>query len=268
MFLFPMPHPECHKKPALSGEVPERTSPLELVNIPTRAALLAEVTARFDRGEGFALATLNLDHIVKLRGSEAFRDAYAAQDLVVADGRPVTWLARLAGRPVELVPGSDLVEPLCALAAAGGVPVGFLGSTSEALETAAAELERRHPGLRIVARIAPPFGFDPAGPEAEACLKELQGAGVRLCFLALGAPKQEILAARARDLVPGCGFASVGAGIDFIAGTQRRAPAWVRAIAMEWLWRAAGNPRRLAWRYAQCFQVLPGLGWRAWRGHK
>jgi UDP-N-acetyl-D-mannosaminuronic acid transferase (WecB/TagA/CpsF family) len=80
-----------------------------------------------------------------------------------------------------------------------------------------------------------------------------------MCFLALGAPKQETLAARGLDLVPGCGFLSIGAGIDFLAGLQRRAPAWVRAIAMEWFWRMASDPRRLAGRYARGFTILPGL---------
>lgn len=223
------------------------------------------VEARLASGNGFALATLNLDHIVKLRRMPTFATAYAAQDFVVADGNPVVWLSRLAGRQVDLVPGSELVAPLAALAAGIGAPVALLGSTPEALDRAAERLEQGHPGLRIVARVAPPMGFDPEGPAAEDCFAELEASGTRLCFLALGAPKQEILAARGRQRLPGCGFVSVGAGIDFIAGTQRRAPRWVRAIAMEWLWRAAGNPRRLARRYLDCGLILPGLAWQAWR---
>ena len=82
------------------------------VNAATRAGLLAEIARRLDRGEGFALATLNLDHLVKLRRDPAFARAYAAQDLVTADGNPIVWLSRLARRPVRLVPGSDMVLPL------------------------------------------------------------------------------------------------------------------------------------------------------------
>ena len=55
------------------------------------------------------------------------------------------------------------------------------------------------------------------------------------------------------------GFVSIGAGLDFLAGSQTRAPAWVRAIAMEWLWRMLANPRRLALRYLRCALILPGL---------
>ncbi len=88
-------------------------------------------------GEGFALATLNLDHLVKLRASGAFRRAYGAQDLVVADGNPIVWLSRLAGRKVELVPGgSDMVLPLAEVAADEGVRVALVGSTEESLVAA------------------------------------------------------------------------------------------------------------------------------------
>ena len=196
---------------------------------------------------------------MKLARDPAFRAAYLAQSHVVADGNPVVWVQKAAGQPVELIPGSELIAPLAALAARLDVPVALLGSTEAVLARAAAALEAGHPGLRVVARIAPPQGFDPAGSPGEAALAELAASGARLCFLALGAPKQEILAARGHGLLPQVGFVSIGAGLDFIAGAQVRAPVWVRRIAMEWAWRMLGNPRRLAKRYAQCALVLPGL---------
>ncbi|MGX9854071.1 WecB/TagA/CpsF family glycosyltransferase [Limimaricola variabilis] len=235
------------------------------VNMTDRAALMAEVSARLGAGRGFALATLNLDHLVKLPRDGAFRDAYAAQDLVTADGNPVVWLARLAGREVALLPGSDLITPLAELAAAQGVPVALIGGTEASLEAAAGALEARVPGLRVAARIAPPMGFDPEGAAADAALDALAASGARLVFVALGAPKQERLAARGRARHPEIGFVSIGAGLDFIAGTQRRAPRLVRRLALEWLWRAASDPVRLAGRYTRCALILPGHAIRAWR---
>ena len=197
--------------------------------------------------------------MVKLARDPAFRTAYLAQSHVVADGNPVVWVQKAAGQPVELIPGSELIAPVAALAARQDVPVALLGSTEAVLARAAAALEADHPGLRVVAKIAPPQGFDPAGAPGAAALEALAASGARLCFLALGAPKQEILAARGHGLLPQVGFVSIGAGLDFIAGAQVRAPVWVRRIAMEWAWRMLGNPRRLAKRYAQCALVLPGL---------
>ncbi len=235
------------------------------VTLRDRRAALEAVDGAMTKGQGFTLATLNLDHLVKLRRDPAFREAYLATEFVVADGNPVIWLSRLAGRPVGLAPGSELVEPCCALAAERGVPVALFGAAEPTLEQAAERLCAAHPGLRIVLRIAPPFGFDPTGTASDDYAGRISACGAGLCFLALGAPKQEIFAARARKVAPHCGFLSIGAGLDFIAGAQIRAPLWVRRLAMEWLWRMLGNPRRLARRYLDSALLLPSLALDAWR---
>jgi exopolysaccharide biosynthesis WecB/TagA/CpsF family protein len=227
--------------------------------------LTAMMAERLQARRGFALATLNLDHLEKLPRDPAFLAAYALHDLVVADGNPVVWLSRLAGRPVGLMPGADLVVPLAQLAAEAGVRVALVGSTEAALRGAEIELCARVPTLEIAARLAPPMGFDPAGPEAMAMIEQLRGSGAGMCFLALGAPKQEIFAAHARAILPDMGFASVGAGLDFIAGEQWRAPLWVRRIALEWVWRMLSRPRRMVPRYARCVVILPRLVWQAWQ---
>lgn len=233
------------------------------VNVPTWAVLEARVRERFARRSGFALATINLDHIVKLNASEPFRAVYAAQDFVVADGYPIVWLSRLAGRPVALIPGSEAILPLARLAAAQGVTVALFGSGARVLAAAAEYLEREVRDLSVVCQIAPPMGFDPVGPEAEEMLQEIAASGARLCFVALGAPKQETFAATGRRIAPEVGFASIGAGLDFFAGTQQRAPKWVRKIAMEWLWRMMLDPRRLFGRYFKSALAIPGLAMRA-----
>lgn len=228
------------------------------VNVPTWAVLQARVAERLAQRQGFALATLNLDHLVKLRASPHFRSAYAAQDLVTADGNPIVWMSRLAGRPVELIPGSDAIMPLARLAAQQGVTLALVGSTDAALSAAKSYLEREVRDLEVAITIAPPMGFDPNGPAAEEIFARLTASGAGLCFVALGAPKQEIFAAVGRRKAPQMGFASIGAGLDFFAGRQKRAPRWVRRFAIEWLWRAASSPRRLAPRYAKCLAILPG----------
>ena len=230
-----------------------------------RDALLHDVAAHLARGQGFALATINLDHLVKLRRDAAFRTAYAAQDMVVADGNPIVWLSKLARKPVELMPGSDLVLPLCRLAAKAGLPVSMFGATGPALKAASAYLAREVSGYREGVLIAPPMGFDPEGEAARAALAQIASLGPGLCLIALGAPKQERFAALGRQLAPQSGFASVGAGVEFLSGDQKRAPLWVRRIAMEWAWRALSAPRRLIPRYAACFSILPGEMLKAWR---
>lgn len=227
------------------------------INCPDSAAVLREVRQHLRQNTGFALATINVDHLQRLAEEAAFRKAYAAQDLVCADGNPIVWLSKLAARPVGLAPGSDLVLPLAAEAAAQGLPIGLIGSSDESLALAASAMQARVPGLRVALTHAPGFPFDPMGSEAAEIIQKIRASGARLCFLALGAPRQEIFSVHARDALGNVGFASIGAGLDFLSGHQKRAPKWARRIKMEWLWRMLSNPRRLAARYAKGFMILP-----------
>lgn len=229
------------------------------INVPDKDRLLADVTAHFEARRGFSLATLNLDHVVKLRDDPDFRAAYSAHSHVTADGNPIVWLSGIARTPVSLLAGADLIGPLTDVAAATQTRVALLGSTKATLSAAATALAADHPGLEVVTCIAPPMGFDPTGPMADDYIAQLEAAEVGLCFLALGAPKQELFAAHAASKIDRIGFVSIGAGLDFIAGTQKRAPKFIRLIAGEWLWRLLTNPKRLAPRYARCFGVLPRL---------
>lgn len=233
-----------------------------------RAALLAEVERRLAQGRGFTLATLNVDHLQKLRHDGAFARAYGSHDLVVADGNPVVWLAALAGTRLQLVPGSELVTPLAAAAAEAGVPLAIIAGSAQAAEVAATRLRAAHPGLAVALTAAPGFPFDPDGPEADALIARLADSGARLCLLGVGAPRQERFAARAAAAWPQIGFASVGAGIDFVAGMQKRAPRLFRSAKLEWVWRALSSPRRLGPRYLRGAAILPGLAVTALRSRK
>lgn len=235
------------------------------ISAPRRVSLLDDLSTRLRDGKGFSVATLNLDHVVKLRHDADFRAAYEAQTHVTADGNPIVWLSRLAGqREVSLVPGSELISPVAALAAEQGVPIGLFGATEASLTAAATALREQTPGLVISHVNAPPMRFDPDGPAADAAISAIGESGARVVFLALGAPKQERFAARAQKALPNVGFLSIGAGLDFVSGAQTRAPKLVRVLAAEWLWRMLSDPGRLAARYGACLMVLPGLTARAW----
>lgn len=228
------------------------------VNVPDWESLKATLIEKFASNRGFTLATLNMDHLVKLETDQRFQRAYSEQDLVVADGNPIVWMSLLARRPVQLLPGSDLVYPLALLCAEQNVPIALIGSTEASLKKAANALKDSIPELKIVFRAAPTFGFNPTGNEADAILAAAQKSGARFCFLALGAPKQEIFAAHGRKVAPRIGFVAIGAGLDFLSGEQHRAPLWMRKLALEWLWRLLSNPGRMMERYVKSFIVLPG----------
>src|SRR5207244_12787727 len=82
----------------------------------------------------------------------------------------------------------------------------------------------RFRGLQIAGCLAPGPGFDPYSSEADIAIERIRDSGAKLCFVALGAPRQELFAARCLDELNGTGVLCIGAALDFIAGTQSRAP--------------------------------------------
>jgi N-acetylglucosaminyldiphosphoundecaprenol N-acetyl-beta-D-mannosaminyltransferase len=93
---------------------------------------------------------------------------------------------------------------------------------------------------------------------------EINSKSPHLLVVGLGAPKQEVwLQQYAPQLRVPVAIAA-GATIDFLAGRQRRAPAWSQRLRLEWLYRMATNPRRLAPRYAMDAAVFPQLFAKEW----
>ena len=239
-----------------------------LVEDLTISALpLAETAALICQNAGSVAAqnvfTLNLDHVVKMRKDADFRGAYRRAGLITADGFPIVLACRLQGKRVSRVAGSDLIAPIVAEAARSGKSIYLFGSSSQVLNKASRFLHERNASLTIAGVFSPPQGFDPASEDARRCIDAIGDSGADLCFVALGAPKQELFADRGKSLLPNISFVCIGAGLDFIAGTQVRAPRWMRDWNLEWLWRAASNPRRLLYRYLLCVAALPRILARA-----
>ena len=230
---------------------------VDALSVPEAARSICEELTRARRP--FGVHTINLDHIAKLRSDPAFRTAYEQAKVVLPDGFPIVLAGRLRGIDVQRAAGSDLIEPLCREAASRGVPVMFYGSDFQILAAAAKELVRRIPDLQI-AGIYAPGQIDPRKAEELEGTDYLRDCGGSICFLALGAPKQELAAARLAAEIDGpVAMVCIGAGLDFIGGKEQRAPHFAQAYGLEWLWRWASSPRRLTARYIDCFRVLPSV---------
>ncbi|GAB2946992.1 WecB/TagA/CpsF family glycosyltransferase [Nonomuraea fastidiosa] len=213
--------------------------------------VLRRVAAALEAGRGGHIVTPNVDICRAASADPALRALIGSADLVVADGMPLVWAARLLGTPVpERVTGADLIWSLSGLAAGRGWPVYLLGGgPPEVAERAADRLAGACPGLRVCGAYAPPYGFDRT-PEGVAEVRvKVVAAAPRLVFVGLGFPRQDLLIADLRRELPGAWFLGCGAAIAFAAGTVARAPLWVRRAGLEWAFRLVSEPGRLARRY-------------------
>jgi exopolysaccharide biosynthesis WecB/TagA/CpsF family protein len=229
------------------------------INIVSLPEAVSSIVSAAQHGDNFSVCTLNLDHVVQLQQRSDFRAAYRRARFVTADGFPIVVLSRLLGTRIKRTTGADLVEPICQEAQRKGLPIYMLGSNDHTLSITARRLSQRYRGLEVAGYFAPGANFDPYSSEADFAIDSIRASGAKLCFVALGAPRQELFAARCLDELDGTGLLCIGAALDFIAGTQTRAPSITQKSGLEWAWRMLREPRRLGPRYARCIAAVPRL---------
>ncbi len=229
------------------------------INVLSLPEAVSSIVSAAQHGDNFSVCTLNLDHVVQLQQRSDFRAAYRRARFVTADGFPIVVLSRLLGTRISRTTGADLVEPLCQEARKKGLPIFLLGSNDLTLSITAKRLSERYEGLKVAGYYAPGANFDPFSSEADFAIESIRASGAKLCFVALGAPRQELFAARCLDELDGTGLLCIGAALDFIAGTQTRAPSLTQKAGLEWAWRMMRDPRRLGPRYVRCLAIVPRL---------
>ncbi len=229
------------------------------INIRSVDHALSCVKACLEEKRSFYMCTMNLDHVVKLRLMEEFRRVYAMAWFITLDSMPLVWLKNLTGVGISKAAGSDIIIPICRLVAEQKLSVFLVGPEPNVNVQFLKSVRREFGGFEAFSHVTPSASFDPFSQEADDIIQLIAASNARLCLVGLGAPKQEIFSCRASQSVEGVGFIAVGAAIEFMAGTKRRAPKWMQRWGLEWSWRLAGDPRRLSGRYLQSFVALVRL---------
>lgn len=215
------------------------------------AGVVDRVERGWSAGVGGLIVTPNVDIWRSAHRDARCRELIAQADIVVADGTPLVWAARLAGTPLPArVTGSGLAESLCCRASVLDKGVFIIGGgAADTADRAADALRRRYAGLRVVGCVVPPFGFD----QDPGAVRTLVGAVARsradLVLVGLGFPRQERLGRRILAALPAAWVLGCGGGVAMAAGERQRAPEILQRIGAEWVVRLVQEPRRLARRY-------------------
>jgi N-acetylglucosaminyldiphosphoundecaprenol N-acetyl-beta-D-mannosaminyltransferase len=212
--------------------------------------VVAHIVAASANGEGGWVATPNIDICRQASRDPAARALVNQASLVVPDGMPLIWAARLRGDELpERVTGSSLIFSLSAAAAENGRSIYLLGGEPGVPQRAGQELARHYPGLSVAGADAPPVGFDSRPGDMAEIRARLVAAAPDIVYVGLGFPKQERVIAALAPALPGTWFVGCGAAIPFAAGALARAPGWLQRLGMEWAYRLISEPRRLFRRY-------------------
>ncbi len=177
-----------------------------------------------------------------------YRAIMDGADIIDADGMPLVFASRLLCRePLsERTATTDFLLDAAGIAAAHEIRFFFLGSRPGVAARAAEHLRSRFPGLKVVGTR---HGFFPPDAAAEIC-ERVRASHADVLWIGMGSPAQERFAIDNRHLLGGVAWVRTCGGLfDHYGGGVSRAPGWMQAAGLEWLYRAAREPMRLGWRY-------------------
>ncbi len=210
-------------------------------------------------GQPRQVCTANPEFVMTAQRRPEFMAVLQNADLVLPDGVGLLWAARRLGRPLpERVTGSDGIYLLAQRAATEGWKLFLLGAQPGVAAKTAQILQNRYPGLQVVGS----YPGSPRDADYPEIARRIKTARPDILLVAYGAPRQDLWIARHKEDLGVPLSMGVGGAFDFVVGVQKRAPAWVIRLNLEWLWRLLSQP----WRWRRQLD-LPRFVWRVVRSH-
>jgi N-acetylglucosaminyldiphosphoundecaprenol N-acetyl-beta-D-mannosaminyltransferase len=196
------------------------------------------------------ICVANVHMLMEGRKNPAMSSVLGNADLVTPDGMPLVWLISLMrGVSQDRVAGMDILLALCQQSPSHHTSLFFLGSEPKILQQMEKRLNLEFPDLHIAGML--PLPFRPlTREENDAVVETINSSGAGIVLVSLGCPKQELWMAQHKDKIHAV-MIGLGGVFPVYAGIHRWAPAWIRQMGLEWLFRLVQEPRRLWRRYSQ-----------------
>ena len=212
---------------------------------------LSEAKTLLARPGASYIVTPNSEIVYEAMRDPALTDLLNGADLVLPDGAGVVLGSKILGTPLkQKVAGVDFADGLLGVLAETGGSVYLLGSKPGIAELAAEKMLAKHPGLTICGMADGYF------KEEAPVIAKINEAAPDVLFVCLGAPKQEKFMQAHQSELNVKLMIGLGGSLDSFAGTVKRAPKWMIACSLEWLYRLIKEP----WRFKRMLR-LPKFVW-------
>lgn len=237
------------------------------IDILTKEEFLRELESS---SKVLTIAKINSEFLLRAGKNEEFRKTLNDADIRVADGVGVLWAAKYLSLPLINIPvmrqlqaicqmiysgsslvfyplyckkplphafrGADMMYDMVEFAERKNIPIYLFGAPADTVKTAVSKLNTQYSKLKI-AGYHDGYDFD-----NEKVIQNINESKAQMLFVALGSPMQEYWI---RDNISRLTSVKIAVGeggtFNFIAGTYRRAPKFLRIIGLEWLWRLFAN---------------------------
>ena len=201
---------------------------------------------RYKDGFRYCLTLNPLGYIALKKRPELLKNS----DFLIADGIGFLMLSKLFQKHFERIAGIGLAEALLEK----GLNVALVGARASVSASLKHNFNDLFPNSTLVL-CQDGFCFD-----SKKVIKKLKQKKPDLILVAMGSPKQEAFLYEAKqELKTGLGI-GVGGAFDVWSGKLKRAPKFVQAMGLEWLFRMACEPYRFT-RLPQLFGFFLSVLW-------
>lgn len=236
------------KQSILKHEIPR----VDVIGVPisavTMESALEYVASDFEQLRGGYICASNVHTTVMARENGEYHRVQSQSVLSLPDGKPLSVVGRgKTDRPMEKVTGTHFMQYIFTDARFAGKKHFFYGTTEQTLTLMMEKIAAGYPQLQVC-------GWEPSvfrpltGEEEEALVQRINDSEADFVWVALGAPRQELLMYRLRGRVNGL-MTGVGGAFNILAGLVDDAPQWMQNAGLEWFYRLYREPGRLFRRY-------------------
>jgi N-acetylglucosaminyldiphosphoundecaprenol N-acetyl-beta-D-mannosaminyltransferase len=238
-----------------------------VLNVRVDAVQISDAIERIDlwiRGRRCChyVAVTGMQGVAEAQRDPHLRKILNSADLVLPDGLPLLWIARLRGFPLRRrAYGPELITTICEAAASKPYRHFLYGDSPDLCEQLAQTLRRGFPKISIVGAYSPPFR-PLAEHETIEMIESINRAVPDIVWVCLSTPIQERWMDKHRERLNAPVLVGVGAAFDVDSSSKKRAPEWMCDNGLEWLFRLLQEPPRLWQRYLVCgshFAFLVGM---------
>lgn len=236
-------------KRSISDKVPPRVSVIGVpISAVTMESALAFVENNLESIRGEYICASNVHTTVMAREDAHYMTAQRDSVMSLPDGKPLSVVGRKkAPCSMEKVTGTHFMQNMFTDARFFGKKHYFYGTGKEDLERMIAKVQEDYPNL-VICGYEPSVFRELSDEEVEELAQRINQAQADFIWVAIGAPRQEILMHRLKDKVNGL-MTGVGGAFNILAGRVSDAPTWMQNMGLEWFYRLLKEPRRLFKRY-------------------
>ena len=165
------------------------------------------------------------------------------------DGSPLVIYLKLKGiKDISTISGYWLVKELLV----SDISHYFYGSSPEELLAIKKNIEKDFPKAKVLGYKSPPWvNLEEIenNSQIEQDIKEINALKPEIVWIGMNSPKQDYLMAAYSHILDNSIMIGIGGVYDYLSGTMKISPEWVKKLSLRWVYRIVQNPKRI-WKKA------------------